>query len=221
MLKTGGGGLVEPMDKMSEKIFDLIPNQFAAIESELVDAFASFLASFVLQLLRLSSNQLPFSKIRTHNILSSLCSIDEDVHLMDTNAIVYTTGDVHWNPVLRLRSPCVVNLEKYPFDEQNCSIEFASNLYHGSHINITYYGTPERSLTMGNYQPNPNWQVLNYRLKFTLPLLLNVISVEIDAFLRARQQRIDTHSKEINVKIIKPIPQCTDEVIFCLESHAS
>ncbi|GFO00549.1 transposase [Plakobranchus ocellatus] len=42
-------------------------------------------------------------------------------------------------------------------------------------------------------------------LKFTLPLL-NVIPVEIDAFLLARQQRIDTHSKEINVKISKPIP---------------
>ncbi|GFO34491.1 histone-lysine N-methyltransferase SETMAR [Plakobranchus ocellatus] len=38
-------------------------------------------------------------------------------------------------------------------------------------------------------------------LKFTLPLLLNVIPVEIDAFLLPRQQRIDTHSKEINVKI--------------------
>ncbi|GFO18335.1 phosphoglucomutase-2 [Plakobranchus ocellatus] len=59
------------------------------------------------------------------------------------------------------------------------------------------------------------------RLKFTLPLLLNIIPVEIDAFLPAQQQRIDTHSKEINVKIIKPIPQFTDEVIFCLESHAS
>ncbi|GFN76606.1 polyprotein [Plakobranchus ocellatus] len=59
------------------------------------------------------------------------------------------------------------------------------------------------------------------RLKFTLLLLLNLIPVEIDAFLPARQQRIDTHSKEINIKIIKPIPQFTDEVIFCLESHAS
>ncbi|GFO20207.1 hypothetical protein PoB_004671200 [Plakobranchus ocellatus] len=36
MLKTGGGGgPAEPMDKMLEKIFDLIPNQLAAIESEL------------------------------------------------------------------------------------------------------------------------------------------------------------------------------------------
>ncbi|GFO37711.1 hypothetical protein PoB_006421600 [Plakobranchus ocellatus] len=69
------------------------------------------------------------------------------------------------------------------------------------------------------------WNIINDtdydRLKFTLSLLLNVIPVEIDAFLLARQQRIDTHSKEINVKIIKPIPQFTDEVIFCLESHAS
>ncbi|GFO22446.1 hypothetical protein PoB_004895100 [Plakobranchus ocellatus] len=35
---------VEPMDKMSEKIVDLIPNQFAAVEREFVDAFAPFLA---------------------------------------------------------------------------------------------------------------------------------------------------------------------------------
>ncbi|GFN97785.1 histone-lysine N-methyltransferase [Plakobranchus ocellatus] len=60
--------------------------------------------------------------------------------------------------------------------------------------------------------------MLEILLKFTFSLLLNVIPVEIDAFLSARQQRIDTHSKEINVKIIKPIPQFTDEVIFCLES---
>ncbi|GFN89030.1 hypothetical protein PoB_001553600 [Plakobranchus ocellatus] len=35
MLKTGGGGgPAEPMDKMSEGIIDLLPNQFAAVENE-------------------------------------------------------------------------------------------------------------------------------------------------------------------------------------------
>ncbi|GFO16458.1 hypothetical protein PoB_004296300 [Plakobranchus ocellatus] len=34
MLKTGGVGTAEPMDKMSEGIIDLLPNQFAAIENE-------------------------------------------------------------------------------------------------------------------------------------------------------------------------------------------
>ncbi|GFN87975.1 myb sant-like DNA-binding domain-containing protein 3 protein [Plakobranchus ocellatus] len=33
MLKTGGGGPAEPMDKMSEGITDLLPNQFAAIKN--------------------------------------------------------------------------------------------------------------------------------------------------------------------------------------------
>ncbi|GFN99462.1 hypothetical protein PoB_002596800 [Plakobranchus ocellatus] len=63
MLKTGSGGPAEPMDKMSEKVFDLIPHQFAAIESESVNEFAPFLASFVLQLLRHSSRQHPFAKL--------------------------------------------------------------------------------------------------------------------------------------------------------------
>ncbi|GFO32882.1 hypothetical protein PoB_005938700 [Plakobranchus ocellatus] len=34
MLKTDGGGTAEPMDKMSEGISDLLPNQFAAVENE-------------------------------------------------------------------------------------------------------------------------------------------------------------------------------------------
>ncbi|GFN80338.1 upf0439 protein c9orf30 [Plakobranchus ocellatus] len=34
ILKIGGGGPAEPMDKMSEGIIDLLPNQFAAIENE-------------------------------------------------------------------------------------------------------------------------------------------------------------------------------------------
>ncbi|GFS11147.1 hypothetical protein ElyMa_001340300 [Elysia marginata] len=37
----------------------------------------------------------------------------------------------------------------------------------------------------------------------------------------ARQQRIYTHLKEIKVKTCKLILQFTDEVTFCLESHAS
>ncbi|GFS04298.1 hypothetical protein ElyMa_001171400 [Elysia marginata] len=36
-----------------------------------------------------------------------------------------------------------------------------------------------------------------------------------------RQQRKDTHSKEIKVKMCKPFLQFTEEVFFCLESHAS
>ncbi|GFR57868.1 hypothetical protein ElyMa_003466000 [Elysia marginata] len=45
--------------------------------------------------------------------------------------------------------------------------------------------------------------------------------MEIDAFFLARQQRIDTYSKEIKVKMCKPILRFTDEATFCLESHAS
>ncbi|GFR76645.1 hypothetical protein ElyMa_005805700 [Elysia marginata] len=45
--------------------------------------------------------------------------------------------------------------------------------------------------------------------------------MEIDAFFPAPQQRIDTHSKEIKVKLCTPILQFIDEVTFRLESHAS
>ena len=46
---------------------------------------------------------------------------------------------------------------------QNCSIDFASYLYHGSHINITYYGKKESTLKINGVHLNPMWQVANFR----------------------------------------------------------
>ncbi|GFO01119.1 hypothetical protein PoB_002762400 [Plakobranchus ocellatus] len=77
IVKTGGGGggPAEPMDKMSEKVFDLIPNQFVAIGSELVDAFAPFLTSFVLQLLRHSSTSMK-------GVHQKACAVNEDEEML-------------------------------------------------------------------------------------------------------------------------------------------
>ncbi|KAK0064423.1 nicotinic acetylcholine receptor subunit type H, partial [Biomphalaria pfeifferi] len=84
--------------------------------------------------------------------------IDEDVHLMDAMAVVYASGHVSWIPTLHLRSPCSVNLRYFPFDEQKCSIKFASYVYHGDDLNITYFGgSPEIAFDVSDYSSNTNW----------------------------------------------------------------
>ncbi|GFS09476.1 neuronal acetylcholine receptor subunit alpha-9-like precursor, partial [Elysia marginata] len=94
--------------------------------------------------------------------IAPLTSMDEDTHMNEIDAIVYATGDVHWSPLLRLRSPCSVNLRGFPFDQSNCSIELASSLYHGGHVNITYYGKKESTLSIDGLYSNPIWQSVNY-----------------------------------------------------------
>ncbi|KAK3701003.1 hypothetical protein RRG08_063256 [Elysia crispata] len=110
--------------------------------------------------------KVPASEIWKPDI-TPFTSIEENSHLDEINAIVYATGDIHWNPILRLQSPCKINLERFPFDEKNCSIDFASYLYHGSHINITYYGKKESTLKINGVHLNPMWQVANFSAQIT------------------------------------------------------
>ncbi|CAL1546815.1 unnamed protein product [Lymnaea stagnalis] len=92
-------------------------------------------------------------------------SIDEDIHLMETMAVIYASGHVSWIPTLHLRSPCSVNLKYFPFDEQKCSIKFASYGYHGDHLNITYFGsTPEHAFDVSDYSSNTNWVLKDHKV---------------------------------------------------------
>ncbi|BFZ10098.1 hypothetical protein BsWGS_13138 [Bradybaena similaris] len=92
-------------------------------------------------------------------------SIDEDVHLMDTMAAVYASGHVSWIPTLHLRSPCAVKLRSFPFDQQKCTVRFASYVYHGDLINITYFGgSPDTAFDVSDYMSNTNWALVDHKV---------------------------------------------------------
>lgn len=88
---------------------------------------------------------------------------EENVNLMDTAAVVYASGHVIWIPTLYLRSPCTVNLKAFPFDEQRCTIMLASYVYHGNHLNLTYWGgAPQSSLDVTELIANSNWDLVGH-----------------------------------------------------------
>jgi len=55
---------------------------------------------------------------------------------ISTNVIVTSDGNVTWLSMVIFRSSCAVDVRYFPFDEQNCSMLFASWTYDGFQLNL-------------------------------------------------------------------------------------
>ena len=58
-----------------------------------------------------------------------------------TKATLRHTGEVYWKPPAIYKSSCKINVEWFPFDEQNCDMKFGSWTYNGFKVVkfFTYY----------------------------------------------------------------------------------
>uniref|UniRef100_A0A8C0ZEL5 Cholinergic receptor nicotinic delta subunit n=1 Tax=Cyanistes caeruleus TaxID=156563 RepID=A0A8C0ZEL5_CYACU len=52
------------------------------------------------------------------------------------NVLIYDTGYVYWLPPAIFRSTCLINVDFFPFDWQNCSLRFRSLAYSALEINM-------------------------------------------------------------------------------------
>ena len=53
---------------------------------------------------------------------------------ISTNIIVSNDGNVTWLSMMIFKSSCALNVKYFPFDEQNCSLKFASWTYDGFQV---------------------------------------------------------------------------------------
>ena len=65
-------------------------------------------------------------------------------------------GNVTWLSMVIFKSSCSINVRYFPFDEQNCSMTFASWTYDGYQINLVL-NTHEGDIS--NYIPNSEWHL--------------------------------------------------------------
>ena len=72
-------------------------------------------------------------------MFSSSCSADGkyEVTLM-TKATLRHTGEVFWKPPAIYKSSCKINVEWFPFDEQNCDMKFGSWTYDGYQVDLRH-----------------------------------------------------------------------------------
>ncbi|KAL3832327.1 hypothetical protein ACJMK2_023980, partial [Sinanodonta woodiana] len=75
---------------------------------------------------------------------------------ISSNVIITSDGNVTWLSMVIFKSSCHINVQYFPFDEQNCSMQFASWTYDGFQVNLVL-NTHEGDVS--NYIPNSEWNL--------------------------------------------------------------
>uniref|UniRef100_A0A0B6YJM9 Uncharacterized protein n=2 Tax=Arion vulgaris TaxID=1028688 RepID=A0A0B6YJM9_9EUPU len=90
-----------------------------------------------------------------------------EVTLM-TKATLHSDGRVVWEPPAIYKSSCTINVEFFPFDEQQCLLKFGSWTYDGDQVDLTHIcaRTNEPNVTIKNgidlreFYPSVEWDIL-------------------------------------------------------------
>lgn len=68
-------------------------------------------------------------------------------------------GLVKWRPPCIFKSTCQINIQKFPYDEQNCSLKFGSWTYDKSKIDIQFY-EKNRQIDIKEYTESNEWEIM-------------------------------------------------------------
>lgn len=83
-----------------------------------------------------------------------------DVSML-TKALLYSNGSVFWSPPAVYKSSCDIDVEHFPFDEQNCSLKFGSWTHDSSRLDL--YPFQEK---LGLYYwNNAEWEIVEMPIR--------------------------------------------------------
>ncbi|XP_067936865.1 neuronal acetylcholine receptor subunit alpha-10-like [Watersipora subatra] len=108
----------------------------------------------------ISTILLPYDSVWLPDILlyNSADVVSSKTSAVSTNVIVTNTGNVTWLSTVIYKSSCTINVRYFPFDEQNCSMVFASWTYDGSQLNLTLV---DKQGDLSNYMANSEFEMVN------------------------------------------------------------
>ena len=81
---------------------------------------------------------------------------------VSTNVIVGHDGNVTWLSMWIFKSSCSMDVRYFPFDVQNCSLDFASWTFDGYQMNVVNNGNKG---DVSNYVANSEWELLEFSVK--------------------------------------------------------
>ncbi|XP_003745665.2 acetylcholine receptor subunit beta-like 2 [Galendromus occidentalis] len=94
-----------------------------------------------------------------------------EVILMN-KATVYYTGKVVWKPPALYKSTCEIDVEYFPFDEQNCLMKFASWTYDGHEVDLQHQKQKpgevvvQTGIDMSEFYKSVEWDILLVPAKY-------------------------------------------------------
>ena len=116
-----------------------------------------------------------------------------------TKAAVYSTGRIVWEPPAIYKTYCPINVEFFPFDQQECFMKFGSWTYDGHEVrdfNHTIHPIPSRQylITIPSHSnqipptpsnptdPIPSYPTLSHHIQLYLFLSHLVASISIQPY---------------------------------------
>ncbi|XP_071480002.1 neuronal acetylcholine receptor subunit alpha-6-like [Diadema antillarum] len=105
-----------------------------------------------IDVLRLPASQLWIPDIVLYN------SVAEWETLSPVHVLAYPDGIVYSIAPLSVKSSCEMNLAKYPYDVQNCTLVWGSWIHDESMISLQPF---DPALDLHDLVPNPRWEVVD------------------------------------------------------------
>ncbi|OWF38748.1 Neuronal acetylcholine receptor subunit alpha-10 [Mizuhopecten yessoensis] len=101
--------------------------------------------------------RLPYDSVwRPDIFLYNNADVSTYFSSISSNIIVTNDGNITWLSMVIFKSSCSINVRYFPFDEQNCSMQFASWTYDGFQVNLVLI-THEGDIS--NYIQNSEWDL--------------------------------------------------------------
>jgi len=112
---------------------------------------------FPIDVLRVESSRVWHPDVTLYN---SAEPFDYKTSCVDTNVVVYPSGEVLWVPPCQMKSPCKNNLKTHPYGEQVCTIKFGSWTYDNDIMSLGFFNN-ETTIDLTDYQKLNEWKVVS------------------------------------------------------------
>ncbi|XP_029016613.1 neuronal acetylcholine receptor subunit beta-2 [Betta splendens] len=74
------------------------------------------------------------------------------------NAVVSNTGDIFWLPPAIYKSACAIEVQNFPFDQQNCTLKFRSWTYERTEVDVTLASD---FASRDDFTPSGEWDIVS------------------------------------------------------------
>ena len=75
------------------------------------------------------------------------------------NVVIYSSGEVLWIPPAIYKSSCTIDVEYFPFDEQECEMKFGSWTFNGDQVVLDWYEGQEK-VDLSDYVNSGTWDII-------------------------------------------------------------
>ncbi|CAF1449037.1 unnamed protein product [Rotaria sp. Silwood1] len=109
-------------------------------------------------LLHIKYDKVWLPDIVLYNNADKLASLSQ----ISTNVMVSSDGIITWLSTGIFQSSCSIDVRYFPFDEQNCTLKFASWTYDSARIDLTQKSNIG---DLSNFMANSEWEIIRVHIK--------------------------------------------------------